>query len=107
VPGQRWDDHSQRLGKDNQPQHLPVLETNGFGSLNLITITQTRVVKPMMGRFMSLLALTEVGLVPISNALSGLLADWNATTLFLLAGVSLTVTGLLAAGNSRLRLHES
>jgi len=75
----------------------------GFGSLNLITLTQTRVAKPMMGRFMSLLALTEVGLTPISNALAGLLADWNATALFVLAGACLTITGLLAAMNGNIR----
>lgn len=79
----------------------------GFGSLNLITLTQTRVAKAMMGRFMSLLALTEVGLTPISNALAGLLADWNATALFVLAGAFLTVTGLSAAMNGNLRSSET
>ncbi len=78
----------------------------GFGSLNLITLTQVRVAKPMMGRFMSLLALTEVGLTPISNALAGLLADWNTTALFVLAGALLTITGLLAAMNGNLRSSE-
>jgi hypothetical protein len=79
----------------------------GFGSLNLITLTQTRVAKAMIGRFMSLLALTEVGLTPISNALAGLLTDWNVTALFVLAGAFLTVTGLLAAMNGNLRLSET
>ncbi len=79
----------------------------GFGSLNLITLTQTRVAKPMMGRFMSLLALTEVGLTPISNALAGLLADWNTTALFVLTGALLTITGLLAVMNGNLRSSET
>jgi MFS family permease len=78
----------------------------GFGSLNLITMTQKRVAKPMMGRFMSLIALTEVGFTPISNALAGLLADWNVTALFVLAGALLTVTALLAAMNGNLRSSE-
>ena len=78
----------------------------GFGSLNLITLTQKRVAKPMMGRFMSLIALTEVGFTPISNALAGLLADWNVTALFVLAGALLTVTALLAAMNGNLRSSE-
>ena len=78
----------------------------GFGSLNLITLTQKRVAKPMMGRFMSLMALTEVGFIPISNALAGLLADWNVTALFVLAGALLTVTALLAAMNGNLRSSE-
>jgi MFS family permease len=79
----------------------------GFGSLNLITMTQKRVAKPMMGRFMSLIALTEVGCTPISNALAGLLADWNVTALFVLAGALLTVTALLAAMNGNIRLSET
>jgi hypothetical protein len=79
----------------------------GFGSLNLITLTQKRVAKPMMGRFMSLIALTEVGFTPISNALAGLLADWNVTALFVLAGALLTVTALLAAMNGNLRSDEA
>jgi hypothetical protein len=79
----------------------------GFGSLNMITMTQKRVAKPMMGRFMSLIALTEVGLTPISNALAGLLADWDVTALFVLAGALLTVTALLAAMNDNIRLSET
>ena len=79
----------------------------GFGSLNLITLTQKRVAKPMMGRFMSLIALTEVGFTPISNAMAGLLADWNVTALFVLAGALLTVTALLAAMNGNLRSERS
>ncbi len=75
----------------------------GFGSLNLITMTQKHVAKPMMGRFMSLMALTEVGFTPISNALAGLLADWNVTVLFVLAGILLAVTGLLGSMNGNLR----
>jgi MFS family permease len=78
----------------------------GFGSLNMITMTQKRVAKSMMGRFMSLIALTEVGLTPISNALAGLLADWNVTALFVLAGALLTITALLAAMNGNLRSSE-
>jgi len=78
----------------------------GFGSLNFITLTQKRVAKPMMGRFMSLIALTEVGLTPISNTLAGLLADWNVTALFVLTGALLTITALLAAMNGHLRSGE-
>jgi hypothetical protein len=76
----------------------------GFGSLNLITITQTRVARPMLGRYMSLMGLTEVGLTPISNALAGLLADWNVTLLFIGAGVCLSIVALWAATNRELRL---
>jgi predicted MFS family arabinose efflux permease len=78
----------------------------GFGSLNMITMTQKRVAKPMMGRFMSLIALTEVGFTPISHALAGLLAGWSVKALFVLAGALLTVTALLAAMNGNLRSSE-
>jgi len=75
----------------------------GFGSINFITLTQKRVAKDMLGRFMSLIVLTEVGLTPISNALAGVLADWNVTALFVVAGVLLSCITLLAATNSTLR----
>jgi MFS family permease len=79
----------------------------GFGSLNFITLTQKRVTKAMMGRFMSLIVLTEVGLTPLSNGLAGMLADLNVTALFVLAGGLLTFTTLLAAKNSHLRSNEA
>ncbi len=78
----------------------------GFGSINFITLTQKRVAKDMLGRFMSLIGLTEVGLTPISNALAGMLADWNVTALFVVAGVLLSCITLLAATNSTLRHGE-
>jgi MFS family permease len=78
----------------------------GFGSLNLIVMTQQHVAKDMMGRFMSLIALTEVGLTPISNALAGVLADWNVTVLFVVTGTLLTTTALLAARNGNLRTNR-
>ncbi len=69
----------------------------GFGNVNVITITQKRVSKAMMGRFMSLVVLAEFGLTPISNALAGILADLNVTLLFTLAGGLLTLTVIGAA----------
>ncbi len=79
----------------------------GFGSINFITLTQKRVAKDMLGRFMSLIGLTEVGLTPISNALAGMLADWNVIALFVVAGVLLSCITLLAAANSTLRSGEA
>ena len=61
----------------------------------------------MLGRFMSLIGLTEVGLTPLSNALAGVLADWNVTALFVVAGVLLSCITLLAATNSTLRSGEA
>jgi MFS family permease len=80
--------------------------TAGFGSINFITLTQKRVNKAMMGRFMSLIALSEVGLAPISNAISGLIADVNVTALFTGAGILLSMTALLAVSNRLVRNGE-
>lgn len=71
----------------------------GFGNVSVITLTQKLVTKAMMGRFMSLVALAEVGLAPISNALAGVFADINVTAMFIGAGLLLTITGLTAAAN--------
>jgi predicted MFS family arabinose efflux permease len=73
--------------------------TAGFGNVFVITLSQKLVTKDMMGRFMSLMVLAEVGLTPMSNALAGVLADWNVTALFFLAGGLLTLVSLLAARN--------
>jgi hypothetical protein len=86
---------------------LPIGFGAGFGSINFITLTQKRVAKDMLGRFMSLIGLTEVGLAPISNALAGVFADWNVTALFVVAGVLLSCITLLAATNSTLRSGEA
>jgi Transmembrane secretion effector len=86
---------------------LPIGFGAGFGSINFITLTQKRVARNMLGRFMSLIGLTEVGLTPISNALAGVLADWNVTALFVVAGVLLSCITLLAATNSTLRSGEA
>jgi MFS family permease len=79
----------------------------GFGNVTVITLTQKRVSKEMMGRFMSLVVLAEVGLTPVSNALAGVLADVNVTALFVLAGGLLTLTALTAATNRDLRLASA
>lgn len=71
----------------------------GFGNVTVITLTQKLVTKDMMGRFMSLVVLAEVGLSPISNALAGMLADINVTAMFVGAGLLLTITALTAAAN--------
>ncbi|MBX3065077.1 MAG: MFS transporter [Anaerolineae bacterium] len=78
----------------------------GFGSLNFVTLTQKRVSKAMIGRFMSLIALSEVGLAPISNAVAGAIADVDITALFIGAGVLLTTVALLAVSNEVIRSGE-
>ena len=67
---------------------------NGYITIILFTWIQTRVPKTMMGRIMSLLTLSSIGLLPISQALSGAVSTWNLTLLFVVAGCSI----LLMAG---------
>lgn len=79
----------------------------GFGNVTVITLTQKHVTKDMLGRVMSLIVLAEVGLTPISNALSGVLAEWNVTALFVAAGILLAAAALLATTNPQVRAVEN
>ena len=59
---------------------------NGYITIILFTSIQTRAPKAMLGRIMSLLMLSSAGLVPISQAISGVVINWSLTALFVLAG---------------------
>lgn len=77
--------------------------TAGFGSVTLMTLTQTHVSREMLGRFMSLVALAEVGLNPISHGISGWFADQSVSLLFIIAGTLLSVTAFMAVMNPVMR----
>lgn len=79
----------------------------GFTNVILITWIQKRIAKDMMGRVMSLLGLASVGLMPLSNAVAGALADVNLTVLFVAAGLLMILTSALAASSRDLRGIES
>jgi MFS family permease len=68
----------------------------GNGAIGLLFITwlQRNTPEHRLGRMMSLVYLTNVGLMPISEAASGLLSRLSATGLFLGAGVLMVLTGL-------------
>jgi len=70
---------------------------NGYLAITLFTWVQTRTPKAMLGRMMSILMLTSVGLVPVSQAISGAVAKWDLTLLFVLAGGLELLLGLWAA----------
>jgi hypothetical protein len=61
----------------------------------------------MMGRVMSLLGLAAVGLMPLSNAVAGALADVNLTVLFVAAGLLMILTSVMAATSKDLQQIES
>lgn len=79
----------------------------GFANVHVITITQQRVSPDMLGRFMSVIALAEVGMAPMSNAFAGMLAHWSVTGLFVLAGGLLALVATLASFNPDLRASEA
>jgi MFS family permease len=60
---------------------------NGFFSITLITLLQQRTPGAMMGRIMSLIMFSSVGLVPVSQALSGLIIKFSLEGLFIGAGM--------------------
>jgi MFS family permease len=65
-----------------------------------ISWLQRRTDPAMQGRVMSLVFLASIGLVPVGNAVAGVLAQVHPTLLFVLAG-ALMVTAAVAAATSR------
>lgn len=57
---------------------------------------QMRVERALLGRVMSVMMFSAVGLVPVSYAVAGLLANWSRPFLFIIAGATLAVTSALA-----------
>ncbi len=64
---------------------------NGYIAILLITWMQTQTPKNMLGRMMGLLTLAGTGLVPISQAISGVVSKWNLTLLFAISGALVLV----------------
>lgn len=70
---------------------------NGFLSILLITGLQRNTPKGLMGRFMSMILLANLSMMPISQALSGAALRWSVTAVFVTAGVlMLGITFLMA-----------
>jgi hypothetical protein len=68
----------------------------GFVNVQLSAWIQRRVERALLGRVMSVLMFAAVGLVPISYAAAGMLAQWSLPGLFIGAGALLTVASALA-----------
>jgi MFS family permease len=75
----------------------------GFVSVQFNTWVQTRVERAMLGRVTSLLLVSAVGLIPVSYAVSGVLAQWNLEALFVLAGSTLMASSVLALASRSAR----
>ncbi len=61
---------------------------DGYIAILVITWFQSSTPKAMLGRMMSLVMLSSTGLLPISQAISGLIAKWSISGLFVVAGLA-------------------
>jgi MFS family permease len=69
----------------------------GFVQISLITWIQLQVSKDMLGRLMSIVMFTIVGLAPISTALCGYILSYiEAGVIFILSGISLMAISVSA-----------
>ena len=59
---------------------------NGYVAIILITWMQTRTPREMLGRMMSIFMFSNVGLTPVSQAISGAVSKWDVSILFGSAG---------------------
>jgi MFS family permease len=75
----------------------------GFSNLLIITWLQQRISKEMMGRVMSIVMLSSLGMMPISSALGGLLASYSLTLLFALNGGLLVLLVIVSLFNTAIR----
>jgi len=64
----------------------------GYMSIILFTWIQQRTQKDMLGRMMSMISLATLGLMPLSQALSGVISKWSLTILFVVSGSLLLLT---------------
>jgi MFS family permease len=76
---------------------------NGYISITMFTWMQLRTPKTMLGRMMSILMLSNTGLVPISQAISGAVSKWSLTMLFAGAGVLILLVTLWATSQPELK----
>jgi MFS family permease len=72
----------------------------GLVNLHILTWIQQRVDASTRGRVMSVLMVASIGLMPLSLAAGGVLAQWNLTWMFVIAGVA---TMAVAASATPLR----
>jgi hypothetical protein len=79
---------------------------NGYVVILFITWLQRRTSEDMLGRMMSLLMLASVGLLPVSNVLTGALVGLNARALFVGAGGLMVFLVFLSLLNPAVRSME-
>jgi MFS family permease len=70
--------------------------SNGYVNIFFFTWLQKRIPRELMGRVMSLLMFSSVGLSPVSNALAGAILQINLNVLFIGGGVLMAALSLLS-----------
>ena len=76
---------------------------NGYIAIIFLTWIQSRTPREMLGRMMSMLMLSNAGLSPISQAISGAVIKMSMTALFLAAGTGLILVPLWTARQPALK----
>ena len=72
----------------------------GLVNLHILTWTQQRVEAAVRGRVMSVFMVASIGLMPVSLAVGGALAQWNLGWMFAIAGC-ITIAFVAAATSLR------
>lgn len=68
----------------------------GFVNVQFSAWIQLRVERAVLGRVMSVLMFSAVGLIPISHGVAGVIAKWSIPALFIGAGALLALTSAVA-----------
>jgi predicted MFS family arabinose efflux permease len=76
---------------------------NGYFAITLITLLQQRTPSDRIGRIMSMVLFANVGLAPISQALSGTIIKFDLQCLFIGAGVLMVLLAGWVAVNREAR----
>lgn len=66
----------------------------GYLNVHILSTLQTAIPSEMLGRVMSLVTLSSIGIAPISLAIGGLIAQFNVNVLFAVAGLALVAVSL-------------
>ena len=77
---------------------------NGYLSITLITAIQHRTPRELLGRTMGLVMLANLGLLPISQFLSGALSSWNVSILMAAGGTGMLLLAVWLLGQRGLEL---
>ncbi len=77
---------------------------NGYVAILMFTWMQIKTPREMLGRMMSLITFSSTGLVPISQALAGVLSKWDLTMMFTLSGGIVVLFGLILSYHPDLKV---